>query len=121
MSETVKHIRWDDITNEQLSPLLERRYLNGERVTLARFFLRKGCLVAQHSHSNEQVSYVVEGMLRYVFPDKEVIAHGGEVVTIPPNLLHSAEALEDTLILDVFAPVRADWAEKKDDYLRGPK
>lgn len=88
---------------------------------MARFLLRKGCLIAQHSHHNEQVTTVLEGALKLAFPGQEVVARSGEVVCIPANLPHSAEALEDTQVLDVFTPTRADWERKEDGYLREKK
>lgn len=121
MNKTAKHLRWDDQLTEQITPLLERRYINAGSVTMARFLLRKGCIVAQHSHANEQITSVLEGALKLVFPDHEVVARAGEVVSIPANLPHSAEALEDTQALDVFTPIRSDWDNKEDAYLRGKK
>ena len=49
---------------------------------------------------------------------REVTVHAGEVLFIPSNVPHRAIALEDTLDLDVFSPVRTDWLTKDDDYLR---
>ena len=88
---------------------------------MARFLLRKGCHIAQHCHHNEQVTTVLEGALKLIFPGQEVVAHSGEVVCIPSNVPHSAEALEDTQVLDVFTPTRTDWENKDDAYLRGKK
>jgi quercetin dioxygenase-like cupin family protein len=118
MNKTAKHLRWSDQITELITPLLERRYFNTGSATMARFLLRKGCIVPQHSHENEQITSVFEGALKLVFPDREVVARKGEVVCIPANLPHSAEALEDTQALDVFTPVRSDWDNKEDAYLR---
>jgi unsaturated pyranuronate lyase len=121
MDKTAKHLRWSEQLTEQITPLLERRYFNAGSLTLARFLLRKGCVISQHSHHNEQVTLVLEGALKLMFPDKEIVARSGEVVTIPAKVPHSAEALEDTQVLDVFTPVREDWDSKNDAYLRGKK
>ena len=74
-----------------------------------------------HSHPNEQVTYIVEGALKFLIQGKEIVVAAGEALCIPPNIPHSAEALEDTLNIDVFHPQRADWNNQTDDYLRGQK
>jgi len=114
--------RWDDIALEALSSTLERRYISTESMTIARLFLKKGCLVALHRHENEQIAYILEGKLRFWFGENDEQSFdvsAGEVLVIPPNVPHRAEALEDTLDLDVFSPPRADWASGDDAYLRG--
>ncbi len=117
----VKLFRWKEIQTEQLNPLLERQFLNGEQVTLARFWLRKGVLVPEHSHPNEQLAYVLEGALKFTIAGEEIMVRAGEVLCIPPNVPHQAEAVEDTVDLDVFVPMRTDWAGTGDAYLRESK
>ncbi len=117
----VKLIRWNDLEKESLNPLLERQFISTAGVTLARFVLRQGVMVPEHSHPNEQLAYVLEGALKFTIAGQEHVVRGGEVLCIPPNVPHRAEALEDTLDLDVFVPARADWHSEKDQYLRGPK
>ena len=85
---------------------------------LARIILRKGSIVPQHSHDNEQITYVLEGALKFAIEGKELIIRSGEILVIPSNLPHSAEALEDTVDLDIFCPPRADWINGTDAYLR---
>ena len=85
---------------------------------LARVLLKKGCVVPEHSHPNEQVTYILEGALKFWIDGKEIVVNSGEVLTIPPNMPHKAEALEDTVDLDVFDPPRADWMNKTNAYLR---
>jgi len=85
---------------------------------LARVLLKKGCVVPEHSHPNEQVTFVLEGALKFWIDGKEIVVNAGEVLTIPPNMPHKAEALEDTVDLDVFYPPRADWMSGRDTYLR---
>ena len=114
----LKHIRWDEIEVEKLNPLLERRFISGEHLTLARFRLGKGCQIPQHSHHNEQFTFVVEGALKLIFPEREVVVRSGEVCCIPPNLPHAAEAVENCNVIDVFSPPRADWTAHDDAYLR---
>jgi unsaturated pyranuronate lyase len=126
MAPMFTHVRWNQVENQQLNPLLERRFISTDDMTLARFVLRKGCFVPTHHHPNEQVSFIIDGSLRFVIYDhelddelgKELVVSSGEVVVIPPNVPHQAEALVDTLALDVFHPARADFAAGTDDYLR---
>ena len=114
----LKLMRWAEVENEVLSPLTQRQYISGEKLTLARFTIRQGARVAKHSHEHEQFAWVMEGALKFFLPDREVVVRAGEVLCIPPNTPHEAEALEDTIDIDVFSPVRADWAAKDDAYLR---
>jgi len=114
-----KLISWNDVAKEELHPLLERQYISTSGVTMARFLLRKGMMVSQHSHENEQLTYVTRGSLKLTFPDQVVTVHAGEVLTIPPNEPHSAEAVEECEAIDVFVPKRTDWESKNDSYLRG--
>ena len=116
------HYRWDDLPREELSPLIGRRLVTGERIMIAQVYLAKGAIVPQHSHDNEQWAYMLEGKLRFWLGEdgSEVVdVSAGEVLHLPSNLPHRAEALEDTLDLDVFAPPRADWLDGSDAYLRG--
>jgi quercetin dioxygenase-like cupin family protein len=113
-----KHIRWQDVELERLTPLLDRQLVTGESLMLSRLVLRKGAVVPEHSHMNEQLSYVVEGVLKFWIDGKEILIRGGEVLCIPPHMPHKVEALEDTLDLDIFYPPRQDWLDKTDTYLR---
>ena len=117
----LKHIPWETIPLEDLNPLLQRQFVVGDDIMLARVLLKKGCVVPMHSHHNEQVTYILEGALKFWIDGKEIIVNAGEVLTIPRNMPHKAEALEDTVDLDVFNPPRADWINKTDQYLRGGK
>jgi unsaturated pyranuronate lyase len=115
---TAVRSRWSDIPSEQLTPTTTRRYLTGDRVTIAQFELKRGGVVARHSHENEQVSCVLSGLLKFTLNGQEVLVGAGEVLQIPSWLEHEVEVIEDTLVIDVFSPVRQDWIEKRDDYLR---
>ncbi len=111
-------VRWAEVPAETLSPVIERQYLTGTNVMLARIVLKKGAHVPRHSHMNEQVAYILEGALRFVLDDREVVVRAGEVLTIPPHVPHEAFALEDTVDLDIFNPPRQDWIDGDDAYLR---
>ena len=116
-----KHIPWNSIELEDLNPLLQRHFVVGQNVMVARVLLKKGCIVPEHSHHNEQITYILEGALKFWIDGKEIVVNAGEVLTIPPHMPHKAEAVEDTVDLDIFNPPRADWINKTDKYLRGGK
>ena len=113
--------RWSDLPKEELKPDLHRRLVTSERMMLAHVYLDKGCLVPRHSHENEQLTYNLEGTLRFWLGEDEsevVDVAAGEVLHLPSWLPHKAEAREDTLDVDIFCPPRQDWLEGSDAYLR---
>jgi unsaturated pyranuronate lyase len=114
----LQYLSWNDVEVESMNPLLGRQLILGHQVMLARVLLKKGCIVPLHSHVNEQLSYILEGALKFYIDGKEIVVRAGEVLTIPPNMPHKAEAMEDTVDLDIFNPPRADWINKTDSYLR---
>ena len=116
-----KEIRWEQIPSEQLAPTLSRRYVSTETMTAAQFELKRGCAVPQHQHENEQLSFVLSGALKYISDKGEHVVKAGGFFVIPANTPHAAEAVEDSLVLDIFAPPRADWARNADSYLRAAK
>ena len=117
----LQYIPWHTVPLEDLNPLLQRQFVVGQEIMLARVLLKKGSIVPLHSHHNEQLTYIVEGALKFFIDGKEIVVHAGEVLCIPSHMPHKAEALEDTVDLDVFTPPRADWINKTDDYLRKAK
>jgi len=114
----LKYVPWNSVELEDLNPLLKRQFVVGESVMVARVLLKKGCVVPLHSHHNEQVTYILEGALKFVLKDQEITVRAGEVLCIPPNVPHEAIAMEDTVDLDIFTPPREDWIAKTDAYLR---
>jgi quercetin dioxygenase-like cupin family protein len=117
-SSNVQHVRLADMPTEHLNPLLDRQFVAGDKSMLARLRLRKGCIVPLHSHENEQITYILEGALKFSLQGKDIVVRAGEILVIPSNVPHSAEAIEDTVDLDVFCPPRADWISGTDAYLR---
>ena len=117
----LRYLPWSAVELEDLNPLLQRQLVVGQNIMLARVLLKKGCVVPLHSHHNEQITYILEGALKFWIDGKEIVVNAGEVLTIPPHMPHKAEALVDTVDLDVFNPPREDWISKTDKYLRGGK
>ena len=115
------HYRWEAMPKETLNPLLGRRLITTERMMLAHVYLEKGCIVPKHSHENEQLTYILDGKLRFWLGDDEaevVDVAAGEVLHLPSGVPHKAEALEKTLDVDIFCPPRQDWLDQSDTYLR---
>src|ERR1700730_18017853 len=96
-SSNVQHVRLADMPTEHLNPLLDRQFVAGEKSMLARLRLRKGCIVPLHRQENEQIKYILEGALKFSLQGKEVVVRAGEILVIPSNGPHSAEAIEDTV------------------------
>ena len=118
-NRTTTWYRWDEMPRETVSPMLDRRLITGDRMMLAHVYLKKGCIVPKHSHENEQFTYILEGALRFWIGEdgaEELVVRAGEVLHIPSNVPHKAEALEDTLDVDIFSPPRQDWLNHTDDY-----
>jgi quercetin dioxygenase-like cupin family protein len=114
----LKYTAWKDVEREHLNPQIDREMLVGDKIMLARVIMKKGAHVPLHHHHNEQVTYILEGALKFRVGGKEIVVRAGEVLCIPPNMPHEAWAQEDTIDLDVFNPPREDWLNKTDDYLR---
>src|SRR5512147_819743 len=124
----VRKQSWDQIPLEQLNPLISRRLISSEKMMLAHVLLSKGAIVPAHDHHNEQFTYILSGALRFWIGahadapgDTYIDVHAGEVLVIPSNVRHRAEALEDTLDVDVFNPPRQDWLDGSDAYLRAAR
>ena len=119
MADEVTKYRWNDMPLETVTDGIDRRLVTGERMMLAHVYLKKGAVVPMHSHDNEQLTYVLEGSLRFWFDDEQsepIDVHAGEVLTIPSDVPHKAQALEDTLDVDIFSPPRQDWLHGTDTY-----
>ena len=119
-SGSVRHFRWDDMPKEQVTDSLSRRLITGDRMMIAHVYLDKGSIVPMHSHENEQITYILDGALRFWIGEEkeELVVRSGEVLHIPAHVPHMAEAIEDTLDVDIFSPPREDWLTGSDDYLR---
>ena len=119
MPDTVRHFRWTDIPEERVTDDISRKLITGDQMMLAHVYLKKDALVPQHSHHNEQLTYIISGALHFAIGanrEREVTVRAGEVLHIPSNVPHEARALEDTLDVDVFSPPRQDWLDGTDSY-----
>ena len=119
--QSVTFYRWEDMPKEKVTDVLDRRLITGENIMLTHVYLKKGAIVQQHNHHNEQITYILKGGLRFWIGEDEsevIDVRAGEVLHIPSFVKHKAEALEDTVDVDVFSPPRQDWLDKTDDYLR---
>ena len=115
------HYRWDELPRDELTPLIARRMITGERMMVAQLYLEEGAIVPSHSHENEQITYVIEGRMRFWLGADEsqvVDVAAGEVLHIPSGLAHRVLVLERSLDVDLFSPPRQDWLDGTDSYLR---
>jgi quercetin dioxygenase-like cupin family protein len=117
-TDVVRLHRWDEIALEKVTEMLSRKIVTGRREMLAQVYLKAGCVVPMHAHESEQMTYILQGALKFRVGGEEVTVREGEVLHIPSWIEHQAEALDDTFSLDVFSPIRQDWLDQTDDYLR---
>ena len=108
-NESVRLHRWDEIALEKVTEMLSRKIVTGDREMLAQVYLKRGCLIPMHAHESEQMTYVLQGALRFLIGGEEITVREGEVLHIPSWVEHQAEAIEDTFELDLFSPIRSDW------------
>ncbi len=113
-----RHSTWEAVPLEAMSDVISRKIFTGEKAMVAQVFLKKDAVVPLHSHESEQITYILKGALKFELQDREVVVHEGEILHIPSWVPHRAIALEDTLDLDIFSPIRKDWLDKDDAYLR---
>src|SRR5579883_776339 len=116
--QTHKFQTWDSVPMETMSELISRKIVTGEKAMVAHVYLKKGAVVPEHHHESEQITWIMSGALKFELEGREVIVRAGETLVIPSNVPHRAVALEDTLDIDIFSPIRHDWLAKDDSYLR---
>jgi len=112
--DAVRLHRWDELALEKVTEMISRKVISGEREMLAQSYLKRGAIVPMHAHESEQLTYVLQGALKFLVNGEEIVVREGEVLHIPAHVDHQAEALEDTFDLDVYSPLRRDWIEAKD-------
>ena len=108
--------RWDDVVHEQVTEMLSRRVVTGEREMVAQISMKKGCFVPSHQHESEQMTYVLKGALKFCIGGKDITVRENEILHIPSGVPHEATALEETFELDLFSPIRQDWLDHTDSY-----
>jgi quercetin dioxygenase-like cupin family protein len=118
MADRVRLHRWDEIALEKVTEVISRKIVTGEKEMLTQIYLKRGALVPMHKHEAEQLTYVLQGSIRFLVGGEDVTVREGEVLLIPSWVEHQAEALDDTLTLDIFSPIRHDWLNGTDDYFR---
>ena len=109
---------WESVPLETMSDMISRKIISGDKAMVAQVFLKKGAVVPEHHHESEQITYILEGALKFQIEGKEIVVRKGDVLSIPSNVPHRAVAMEDTLDLDIFSPIRVDWLTRNDEYLR---
>ena len=113
--------RWDEIALDKITEMISMKIVTGDREMLAQIYLKRGALVPLHAHPSEQMTYVLQGALKFTIAGEETIVREGEVLHIPSGVAHQTEALEDTFELDVFSPIRQDWVDVgHDEQTDGP-
>jgi quercetin dioxygenase-like cupin family protein len=115
----MQQINWDEVKEEWVSPNISRRLIYLNNVMVAKLFLRKGTFVPEHHHESEQITWVFKGALEFQIQGRKIVVGEGQVLPIPSNVPHAATAIEDTEEVDIFSPIRRDWLEGRDSYLRG--
>jgi quercetin dioxygenase-like cupin family protein len=114
----MEYVSWESVPLEIMSDMISRKIVTGDKAMVAQVFLKKDAVVPEHHHDSEQITYILEGALKFEIEGKEIIVRKGEVLSIPSNVPHRAVALEDTVDLDIFSPIRTDWLTRNDGYLR---
>ena len=117
-TQPVRLHRWDEIALEKVTEMISRKLVTGEREMIGQVYLKKGALVPRHSHESEQMTYVLQGALKFLINGEEITVREGEVLHIPSGIEHQTEALEDTFELDLFSPIRQEWLDQTDEYAR---
>jgi quercetin dioxygenase-like cupin family protein len=114
----MEYVSWESVPLEIMSDMISRKIVTGDKAMVAQVFLKKDAVVPEHHHDSEQITYILEGALKFEIEGKEIVVRKGEVLSIPSNVPHRAVALEDTVDLDIFSPIRTDWLTRNDAYLR---
>jgi quercetin dioxygenase-like cupin family protein len=114
----MEHYTWESMDKEVMNERIWRKVITGDKAMVAQVFISKGAVVPEHHHESEQITYILTGALQFEIEGRQIVVSAGQVLRIPSDVPHSAVALEDTLDLDIFSPIRVDWLTGKDDYLR---
>lgn len=114
----VRKFAWSEVPKENVTPTIARQIVTGVSAMAGLITLQKGSHVPRHSHVSEQLTYVFEGALRFVIGGEEILVGAGEILVIPAWVEHEATAVEHTVELDIFSPIRQDWLDGTDTYFQ---
>ena len=117
-SWNMEHYTWESMDKEVVNERMWRKVITGDKAMVAQVFIAKGAVVPEHHHESEQITYILTGALEFEIEGRQIVVSAGQVLRIPSNVPHRAVALEDTLDLDIFSPIRIDWLTGQDHYLR---
>jgi quercetin dioxygenase-like cupin family protein len=98
-----------NIPAKEIRPGFFGKMVHGDKSTLAIWDIKKGSRLTEHSHPNEQITYVLDGELEMVIGGEKFLLTAGATHAIPSNVAHSAYAHTDVQVIDVFAPARDDY------------
>lgn len=110
--------RFDHMPIEKLTDKISRQYIYANQSMIVKLMLKKGAEVPLHHHVNEQITWIVKGSVKIFSQGKEFIVKAGEVIIFPPHVPHEFFALENTIDIDFFAPVREDWITQSATYFQ---
>lgn len=85
----------------------------GSKTSLSEFKLEEGSIVPNHKHPHEQTGYMISGRMIFTIDGERFSAEPGDSWCIPGNVEHSVEVLEDSMVIEVFSPVREDYLPRK--------
>ena len=114
----VRKFTWSEVPKDNVTPTIARQIVTGVSAMAGLITLQKGSYVPRHSHESEQLTYVFEGALRFLIEGREILVNAGEILVIPAWVEHEATAMEHTVELDIFSPIRKDWLEGTDTYFQ---
>lgn len=117
-SATANLYELDKTPKEELSDKITRQYIMGSQTMIVKWTLKKGAVVPLHFHPNEQITWITQGSVKVLSQGKEYIVKAGGVLVIPPYVPHEFYALEDTIDIDFFSPVREDWLNNTASYIQ---
>lgn len=122
-SKGTVHTSISDIKPDHFGENIKRQYISGKEEMLAFFTFKKGAVIPWHSHKAEQITHVLKGKLTFNVGNDKQQYHlkEGDVLVIPSNVPHQAVAETDVYEIDVFSPIRKDWIDGKDNYLKTQK
>src|SRR5512137_2951435 len=99
----------DALAVEMLPGLIRRTLVSSDKLMICRFELEKGVEIPGHSHPQDQAGYVVSGKIRVSVEGESCDLGPGDSYSAPSGAVHSAIALERTVVVDTFSPPREDY------------